>query len=138
MPSADSHRRGRPPVMEPETRRRRVLDAAAAIFAEHGYAEASIEEIARACGMSRKTIYGLYPSKEELLSALLTFFLGPLGMIYTTIFGFLVMAVIVTLVAIVTLGQGLPVVWPLCMIWGVWSGHRYNERQRLLASVRGW
>ena len=72
MPSADSHRRGRPPVMEPETRRRRVLDAAAAIFAEHGYAEASIEEIARACGMSRKTIYGLYPSKEELLSALLT------------------------------------------------------------------
>ena len=72
MPSADSHRRGRPPVMEPETRRRRVLDAAAAIFAEHGYAEASIEEIARACGMSRKTIYGLYPSKEELFSALLT------------------------------------------------------------------
>ncbi len=71
MSSAEHPRRGRPPVMEPETRRRLVLDAAAAVFAEHGYAEASIEEIARACGMSRKTIYGLYPSKEELLSALL-------------------------------------------------------------------
>lgn len=85
------------------------------------------------------TTLGRPPKRKSLLlSALLTFFLGPLGMIYTTIFGFLVMAVIVTLVAIVTLGQGLPVVWPLCMIWGVWSGHRYNERQRLLASVRGW
>ena len=77
-------------------------------------------------------------SKSLLLSALLTFFLGPLGMIYTTIVGFLVMSVATTVVGILTLGHGLAVMWPLCMIWGVWAGHRFNERQRLLASVRGW
>ena len=78
------------------------------------------------------------PRKSLLLSALLTFFLGPLGMIYTTIPGFLVMSVLTTIVGILTLGHGLAVMWPLCMIWGVWAGHRRNERERLLASVRGW
>jgi len=77
-------------------------------------------------------------SKSLLLSALLTFFLGPLGMIYTTIVGFLVMSVLTTIVGILTLGHGLAVMWPLCMIWGVWAGHRFNERERLLAAARAW
>lgn len=78
------------------------------------------------------------PQKSLLLSALLTFFLGPLGMIYTTVFGTLVMAVVATVVGLLTLGHGLPVVWPICLIWGVWAGHRYNERQRRIAAARGW
>lgn len=78
------------------------------------------------------------PQKSLLLSGVLTLFLGPLGMIYTTIFGFLVMALMFTVVGILTLGQGLPVIWPLCIIWGMWAGHRYNERQRMLHAARGW
>lgn len=77
------------------------------------------------------------PRKSLVLSLLLTFFLGPLGMFYTTILGALVMLAITTVVAIVTLFQGIPIVWPLCMIWGAWAGHRYNERQRRIYAARG-
>jgi len=58
--------------MDQPERRRRILAAAAAVFAEHGYAAASVDEVARACGMSRKTIYGLFPRKEDLFAALVT------------------------------------------------------------------
>lgn len=84
------------------------------------------------------TLGAVPPRKSLLLSGLLTLFLGPLGMLYTTIFGFLVMAVVFAIVGVFTLGQGLPVVWPLCILWGVWSGHRYNERSRRLHAARGW
>ncbi len=80
---------------------------------------------------------GAAPRKSLLVSLLLTFFLGPLGMFYTTIFGALVMSGVTTVVAIVTLFQGLPIVWPLCMIWGAWAGHRKNERQRRIYAARG-
>ena len=62
--------RGRPPVMGQDERRRRILDAAATVFSEYGYAAASIDEVAKTCGMSRKTIYGLFPSKGDLFAAL--------------------------------------------------------------------
>ncbi|WP_168582514.1 hypothetical protein [Gephyromycinifex aptenodytis] len=75
------------------------------------------------------------PRKSLLLSALLTLLVGPLGMLYTTFLGFLVMSVLFTVVGVLTLGHGLPVIWPL---WGVWAGHRYNERQRSLYALRGW
>ncbi|WP_052466462.1 hypothetical protein [Mobilicoccus massiliensis] len=77
------------------------------------------------------------PRKSLLLSAILTFFLGPLGMIYTTFLGTIVMTGLTLVVAVLTLGHGLPVVWPLCMIWGVWAGHRTNERHRRILAVRG-
>lgn len=70
------------------------------------------------------------PRKSLLLAGLLTFFLGPFGMFYTTIAGALIMLVVAVVVGILTLGAGLGVVWPICVIWGVWAGHRYNERRR--------
>ncbi|WP_155368560.1 TetR/AcrR family transcriptional regulator [Catellatospora vulcania] len=48
--------------------RARVLDAASAVFAEHGTA-ASTEQIARAAGVGPGTVFRHFPTKEDLLTA---------------------------------------------------------------------
>jgi AcrR family transcriptional regulator len=58
--------------MAADERRRRILDAAAAVFGENGYSASSIDRVARACGMSRRTIYSLFASKAQLFAELVT------------------------------------------------------------------
>ncbi|WP_300267935.1 TetR/AcrR family transcriptional regulator [Microbacterium sp.] len=48
---------------------RRVLQTAAAHFAEHGYANTSIDGIASAAGVTRGAVYHHYASKSGLFSA---------------------------------------------------------------------
>ncbi|WP_337004531.1 MULTISPECIES: TetR/AcrR family transcriptional regulator [unclassified Microbacterium] len=48
---------------------RRVLETATAHFAEHGYAAASIDEIAHAAGVTRGAVYHHYDSKPRLFAA---------------------------------------------------------------------
>jgi AcrR family transcriptional regulator len=50
----------------PEERPRQILDAALAVFAEHGLMAARLEDIARRAGVSKGTIYLYFPNKEEL------------------------------------------------------------------------
>jgi AcrR family transcriptional regulator len=50
----------------PEERPKQILDAALAVFAEHGLAGARLEDIARRAGLSKGTIYLYFPNKEEL------------------------------------------------------------------------
>jgi AcrR family transcriptional regulator len=53
--------------------RRRVIEAAAAaLFAEHGYAATRLEDIAAAAGVSKQLLYRHFPSKKALHMALLT------------------------------------------------------------------
>jgi AcrR family transcriptional regulator len=59
-------KRGRP--RDPE-RVKRVLEAAAGQFIEHGFARASIEAIAKLSGVSKVTIYSYFPTKEALFEA---------------------------------------------------------------------
>ena len=47
-------------------RRERILDAATAVFAEHGYVAASMGEIARRAGVVPSVIYDHFGSKREL------------------------------------------------------------------------
>jgi AcrR family transcriptional regulator len=47
-------------------RRERILDAATEVFAEHGYAAASMGEIARRAGVVASVIYDHFPSKRDL------------------------------------------------------------------------
>src|SRR5512133_3843175 len=50
--------------------RRRLYEAAAAVFARVGYADASAEAISREAGMSKATFYEHFANKEECLLAL--------------------------------------------------------------------
>jgi AcrR family transcriptional regulator len=48
-----------------------ILDAADAAFLEMGFANTSMEEIASRAGLTRKTVYNLFNSKEEIASQLI-------------------------------------------------------------------
>jgi len=50
--------------------RRRLLEAAAAVFARSGYAEATAEAIARQAGMSKATFYEHFANKEACILVL--------------------------------------------------------------------
>jgi AcrR family transcriptional regulator len=50
--------------------RRRLFEAASAVFARVGYAEASAEAISREAGMSKATFYEHFANKEECILAL--------------------------------------------------------------------
>lgn len=70
-PKSETRRRGRPVQMDQETREAVVLNAAAELLASHGLAEASVAAIARKAGMSKRTIYQMFDSREALLGACL-------------------------------------------------------------------
>jgi len=54
-----------------ETRHLPIFDAAMKVFAEKGFARATVEEIAKHAGIAKGTIYNNYKSKKELFLALL-------------------------------------------------------------------
>ena len=65
--------------------------------------------------------------KSVVLSLVLTFFLGPFGMLYSTVPGALVMMVLYVAIGIPTLGWGLAVLHPIAMIWGAIAADRANR-----------
>ncbi len=69
-PPARSAKRGpgRPRAQPLEEQRRSVLDAARAVFAQHGYHGATIEAVARGSGTPRPTVYELFGSKDDLFA----------------------------------------------------------------------
>ena len=50
-----------------ERSRDQILDAARAIFQDQDFASTSVEEIAQRAGLTRKTVYNLFSSKEEIV-----------------------------------------------------------------------
>ncbi|PXW94696.1 TetR family transcriptional regulator [Sphaerotilus hippei] len=48
-----------------------LIDAALALFVEKGFAATRTEEVAQRAGVSKGTLYLYYPSKEELLKAVI-------------------------------------------------------------------
>ena len=58
---------GLPAGTGPEGPRRRILEAALGLFAEQGFAGASIRELATAAGVRSATLYAHYASKEQIL-----------------------------------------------------------------------
>ncbi|WP_210421773.1 TetR/AcrR family transcriptional regulator [Phreatobacter aquaticus] len=54
-------------------KKRQILDGARRVFFEHGFEAASMNDITRAAGVSKGTIYAYFPSKEALFEALVNF-----------------------------------------------------------------
>ena len=54
-----------------EARPQELLAAALSLFVEKGFAATRAEEVAAAAGVSKGTLYRYYPSKEELLKAVI-------------------------------------------------------------------
>lgn len=54
-----------------EERREAILDKAAALFAKSGFLGSSVSDIARACKTSKSLLYHYYPSKDDVLYAVM-------------------------------------------------------------------
>jgi AcrR family transcriptional regulator len=54
-----------------EEKKKAILDAAAGLFARVGYPNAQLKEVAKACGASKSMLYHYFPSKDDVLYALL-------------------------------------------------------------------
>ncbi|MBU8579658.1 hypothetical protein [Brevibacterium luteolum] len=81
--------------------------------------------------------------KNVAVATLLGFFFGPIGMIYATGIGALVMFGVNIVIGILTFGLGLFLTWPVCAIWaGVAAGnHNARARQQAYAAMNrppGW
>ncbi len=59
-----------------EARPQELLDAALALFVEKGFTATRAEEVAQRAGVSKGTLYLYYPSKEELLKAVIGHFVS--------------------------------------------------------------
>src|SRR4051795_9854827 len=55
----------------PEDTREKLLDAAAEVFAEKGYANTSMDDVAAAAGMTKGALYWNFDGKESLFHTLL-------------------------------------------------------------------
>jgi AcrR family transcriptional regulator len=55
-----------------ELTRRKLLDAAAQVFARKGYAAASVDQVAEAAGFSVGAVYSNFANKDELFAALMS------------------------------------------------------------------
>jgi AcrR family transcriptional regulator len=73
--STQARRGGRPPLTEPRKAQIRLEIAMAAVrlFTEHGLDGTSIAQIAEAAGISTRTLWRYFPSKEECAAPLLSF-----------------------------------------------------------------
>lgn len=66
--------------------------------------------------------------KSVGIAIILSFLFGPLGMLYSTILGGIIMFIISIIVAIFTLGIGLIVTWPICIIWAAIAASMHNRK----------
>lgn len=61
-------RRGRPPL-DPRMREARILDALEQVISDNGLKGATMNAVARAAGMSKRTLYAHYDSRTALVEA---------------------------------------------------------------------
>jgi AcrR family transcriptional regulator len=54
-----------------DAKSRAIMDCAASLFAKEGYPSAKMQDIAQACGATKSMLYHYYPTKEDLLFAML-------------------------------------------------------------------
>lgn len=60
------------PEESPRDKIRPILRAARAVFMEHGYGAASMDEVARVAGVSKATLYVYFAGKRDLFAAIIS------------------------------------------------------------------
>ncbi len=81
-----------------------------------------------------KQIVFVRHEKSMLLALLLTLFFGPLGMLYATIGGGLIMIVVNFIVGFLTFGIGLFFTWPIMLVWTILAIRRHNRKAYMAIS----
>src|SRR5690349_14651504 len=69
--SAPAPKRGRPCRADEGTHRAKILAAAEKLFLAQGFGAVSMDAVAKEAGASKKTIYGLFDTKEDLFEAIM-------------------------------------------------------------------
>src|SRR3954466_12026300 len=54
-----------------ESKAQAIMDCAASLFAKVGYPNAKMQDVAKACGATKSMLYHYYPTKDDLLFAML-------------------------------------------------------------------
>jgi hypothetical protein len=76
----------------------------------------------------QQTVVIVGRQKSVGVAFLLAFLFGPLGLLYASVVGGIVMIIVSVLVAIVTLGFGLLITWPICIIWAIIAANNANKK----------
>lgn len=71
MPQASPLRRPYAPRLPAAERREQLLEAAQRIALERGFHAVSVDGVAKACGVTRPVVYGIFEDRTALLAALL-------------------------------------------------------------------
>jgi hypothetical protein len=69
--------------------------------------------------------------KSRFIAFLLTFFFGPIGLLYTTVLGALIMTIFGGLFIFLTAGFGAIIIWPLSMIIAVLTAGKRNVKAQI-------
>lgn len=70
LPPPSAKLRGRPKVIPDDQQKERIVAQAFDLFCTRGYGGMNMDEVAARCGISKKTLYRLFPSKLELTGAI--------------------------------------------------------------------
>lgn len=77
---------------------------------------------------SARTLIVAAPTKSAAVAVVLAILFGPLGMLYATVLGGIVMLIVSILVVIPTLGLGLLITQPIGIVWAAIAVNAHNHR----------
>lgn len=76
-----------------------------------------------------QTIIVVNKQKSAAIAILLTIFFGPLGLLYSSVIGGVVMIILGLVIGLITFGIGLVVVWVGSIIWAAVAVAMINKKQ---------
>jgi hypothetical protein len=76
---------------------------------------------------SQQTVILMTKQKSVGLAFLLSFLFGPLGLLYASVSGGIIMMILGVIIGIFTLGIGLIFVWIASIIWAVVAANNANK-----------
>ena len=65
--------------------------------------------------------------KNMGIALILSILFGPLGLLYATVKGGIIMMIVGAIVGILTLGLGAIIIWPIAIIWSYTATKKYNN-----------